>query len=162
MPEPRPPRLNPAYRDRLFEFINQSSFVRHMGMRVSELAWGLARFEQEASPFRLQPFGVVHGGNLATLIDSATFWACFMTDTADGDGMTSVDLKLNYLAAARQEPLTCLGRLIKSGRTLAYAEAEVRSPEGLLMAHGTSTLMRLPGKGMKLGVPMWLDGPAGG
>ena len=50
-----------------------------MGMRVSELAWGLARFEQEAGPFRLQPFGVVHGGNLATLIDSAAFWACFMT-----------------------------------------------------------------------------------
>ena len=43
--------------------------------------------------------------------------------------MTSVDLKLNYLAATRQEPLTCLGKLIKSGRTLSYAEAEVRTPK---------------------------------
>ena len=56
-----------------------------MGMRVSELAWGQARFEQEPAPFRLQPFGVVHGGTIAALIDSAAFWACFMADTQDDD-----------------------------------------------------------------------------
>ena len=107
-----PPRLNPAYRERLFAFINGAPFVQHMGMRCTELEWGRARFEQAAAPFRLQPFGVVHGGNIAALIDTAAFWACFMADTTqDGDGMTSVDLKLNYLAASRHEPLTCLGKL---------------------------------------------------
>jgi uncharacterized protein (TIGR00369 family) len=159
MTEPSPPRLDPAYRDRLFALINGSPFVRHMAMRVAELGWGQSRFEQEGATFRLQPFGVVHGGNIATLIDSATFWACYMAQATDEDGMTSVDLKLNYLAATRSEPLSCQGTLIKSGRTLSYAQAEVRNPEGRLVAHGTSTLMRLAGQGVKLGLPMWLDPP---
>jgi len=42
-----------------------------MGMRITDLSWGGATFEMTASEFRLQPLGVVHGGNMATLIDSA-------------------------------------------------------------------------------------------
>jgi len=148
--------LDPRYRERLFELINTSPFVAHMAMRMSELEWGMARFQMEAAPFRLQPFGVVHGGNLATLIDSATFWACFLSMGNDNDALTSVDLKLNYLAPARTEPLDCVGTLIKAGKTLSYAEAEVTDANGRLLAHGTSTLMRLPNLGINLGIPMWM------
>ena len=105
----------------------------------------------------MQPFGVAHGGNLAILIDSATFWACYLSMDSDHDGLASVDLKLNYLAPARVEPLRCEGKLIKAGKTLSYAEAEVRAGDGRLLAHGTSTLMRLPGLGVKLGVPIWAE-----
>lgn len=105
--------------------------------------------------FRLQPFGVVHGGNIATLIDTATYWACFLSMDSDDDGLTSVDLKLNYLAPARVEPLLCTGTLIKAGKTLSYGQAEARAGDGRLLAHGTSTLMRLPGLGVKLGIPLW-------
>ena len=159
MPEPAaaPPRLNPAYRDRLIAILNEVPFVRHMEMRAVDLGWSLARFEQRPGPFRMQPFGVVHGGNIAALIDTATFWACYLAQPNDDDGMTSVDLKLNYLSAARDEPLRCTARAIKSGRTLSYAEAEVRTPDDRLVAHGTSTLMRLPQQGVKLGIPMWLS-----
>jgi len=147
--------LNPLYRQRLFALIDGSPFVRHMGMRITDLTWGGATFELAAAEFRLQPFGVIHGGNIATLIDSATFWACFLAMDSDDDGLTSVDVKLNYLAPARVEPLACTGTLIKAGKTLSYAEAEVRAGDGRLIAHGTSTLMRLPGAGLKLGIPLW-------
>ena len=98
-----------------------------------------------------------HGGNIATLIDSAAFWACYLPMDSDSDGLASVDLKLNYLAPARVEALRCEGTLIKAGKTLSYAEAEVRGGDGRLIAHGTSTLMRLPGLGVKLGIPIWAD-----
>ena len=39
---------------------------------------GSASFELDAAEFRMQPFNVIHGGNVATLIDSATFWACYL------------------------------------------------------------------------------------
>jgi uncharacterized protein (TIGR00369 family) len=152
--------LDPRYRERLFEIINGTPFVRHMAMTICELDWGLARFQMEAASFRLQPFGVVHGGNIATLIDSATFWACFLSMGSDDDGLTSVDLKVNYLAPARVEPLNCVGTLIKAGKTLSYAEAEVTDSNGRLLAHGTSTLMRLPNLGIKLGIPMWVGAGA--
>jgi uncharacterized protein (TIGR00369 family) len=147
--------FNPLYRERLFALIDGAPFVSHMAMRISELAWGRATFEMTPAEFRLQPFGVVHGGNIATLIDSAAFWACFLAMGSDEDGLASVDLKLNYLAPARVEPLRCTGTLIKAGKTLSYAEAEVLGADGRMIAHGTSTLMRLPGLGVKLGIPLW-------
>lgn len=150
------------YRERLFALINGAPFVKHMGMRITDIAWGAAAFELEAAEYRLQPFGVIHGGNVATLIDSATFWACFVAMGSDDDGLASVDLKLNYLAPARVETLRCAARLIKEGKTLSYAEAEVLAADGRLVAHGTSTLMRLPGLGVKLGVPFWAAGESNG
>ena len=149
--------LNPRYRERLFAEIDGSPFVRHMGMRITDLAWGRATFEMTPADFRLQPLGVVHGGNIATLIDSAAFWACYLSMGSDEDGLTSVDLKLNYLSPARVEALRSTGTLIKAGKTLSYAEADVRTGDGRLVAHGTSTLMRLPGLGMKLGIPLWAE-----
>ena len=110
---PLPERVfNPLYRQRLFALIDGAPFVRHMGMRITDLARGSATFEMVAAEFRLQPFGVVHGGNIATLIDTATFWACFLAMDSDDDGLASVDLKLNYLAPARVEALRCTGTLI--------------------------------------------------
>src|SRR5687767_14763293 len=82
--------LNPLYRERLFALIDGAPFVRHMEMRITDLVWGRATFEMAAAPFRLQPFGVIHGGNIATLIDSATFWACFLAMGSDDDGLASV------------------------------------------------------------------------
>ena len=155
-PSPTSRQLNPEYRARLFEAVNSAPFLRHLALKMTELGWGSARFEMEAAPFRLQPFGVVHGGNFAMLIDSATFWACFLTLDSEDDGLTSVDLKVNYLAPSRLGPLGCDGKLIKAGKTLSYAEAEVRDAEGRLLAHGTSTLMRLPQRGLAIGVPMWM------
>ena len=149
--------FNPQYRERLFALIDEVPFVRHMGMRITDLAWGRATFEMTAAEFRMQPFGVVHGGNIATLIDTATFWACFLSMDSDEDGLASVDLKLNYLAPARLESLRCTGTLIKAGKTISYAEAEVHTADNRLVAHGTSTLMRLPGLGLKLAIPLWME-----
>jgi uncharacterized protein (TIGR00369 family) len=146
--------LNPVYRERLFATINESPFVRHMAMQIVDIGWGTSTFVLEPAKFRLQPFNVVHGGNIATLIDSATFWACFVALGSDEDGLTSVDLKLNYLAPAGVEPLRCEAHMIKSGKTLSYAEGKVFA-DTRLIAHGTSTLMRLPQLGVKLGIPFW-------
>lgn len=97
-----------------------------------------------------QPFGVVHGGVLATLIDTATFWAAFLRLPPDA-GLVNIDLKLNYLQPANDGRLTATGRCIRPGRTLSYTEAYVHNARGELLAHGTSTLMALPGRGIDLG-----------
>jgi len=60
-----------------------------------------------------------------------------------------------YLSPARLEPFRCDGTLIRTGKTLSYAEAYVLTDDGRLVAHGASTLMRLPGLGVKLGLPLW-------
>ena len=67
-------------------------------------------------------------------------------------GLVNIDLKLNYLQPANAGRLTATGRCIRPGRTLSYTEAHVYDERGELLAHGTSTLMALPGRGIDVGV----------
>lgn len=148
-------KLSSDYQARLFAHLNDSPFLAHLKMRIIEIRHGASTFVIGRDTFRMQPYGVMHGGNIATLIDSATFWACFVAMGTDDDALTSVDLKVSYLAPARDEPLRCTARMIKAGKTLFLADAEVRAEDERLIAHGTSTLMRLPGLGLRFGIPMF-------
>lgn len=140
---------NPEYLRELKQIVNTSPYPSHMSMRLSAIDIDSAEIVLEAGPCHLQPFGIVHGGVVATLIDTATFWAVFMRIPEEA-GLVNIDLKLNYLKPGVSGRLTAFGRAIRTGTTISYAEAQVLSADGALLAHGTSTLMTLPGKGLKL------------
>ena len=149
-------KLNDEYLHKLYKLISSSPFPYHMHMRLVSIDWDQAMVELETSNCHLQPYGIVHGGVLATLIDTATFWAAFARLPEDV-GLVNVDLKLNYLKPVQTGILRVEGYCLRPGKTISYAEAKVVDEEGELVAHGTSTLMVLPGKGIKLGVPKFLD-----
>jgi len=115
-------------------------------MKVREIGVGYSCFEIDLNKNHLQPFGLVHGGVFASLIDTAASWAAFYGIEDQHAGLTSVDLKLNYLAPAVSGKLMAKGRQIKMGKILSYAEARVTDKSGKLLAHGTSTIMILKGK----------------
>lgn len=142
-------RINPEYTAALYEMVNGAAFPKHIAFRLAEIGFDTCRVELDVLPQHFQPFGIVHGGVLATLIDTATFWAGFMRLPADA-GLVNVDLKLNYLKPALGGLLKAEGRCIRPGRQLSYTEAYVRDERGEILAHGTSTLMALPGKGLKI------------
>jgi len=88
----------------------------------------------------------VHGGVIASLADTAIFWSCF-GELDESAGITTVDLKVNYLAPVADGKLSARGRRIRLGRTLGLGEAEIFNGEGRLIAHGTSSVIILPGFG---------------
>lgn len=149
------PELNPHYLERLYHAVNTSPFPDHLGFRLASMWADGARVELDIQRRHLQPFGIVHGGVIATLIDTATFWAAFAVIPEDA-GLVNVDLKLNYLEAATGGTLVAEGVLVRPGRSISYAEARVKDQRGVLVAHGTSSLMTLPGKGIALGAPKYL------
>jgi uncharacterized protein (TIGR00369 family) len=140
---------NPEYIRELIEVINNSPFPDHMSMRLLEVALDSSVLELSTDRCHLQAFGIVHGGVLATLIDTATFWAVYMRIPEDA-GLVNIDLKLNYLRPVENGLLIAEGRTIRSGKSISYAETNVLNEKRELIAHGTSTLMTLPGKGLKL------------
>lgn len=79
----------------------------------------------------LQPFGYVHGGAIASVIDAAAFWAVF-PQVKDGMGLTTVDIKVHYLAPVQKGKLVAKGRRIKIGRTLALGGVFINGAEGNL------------------------------
>ncbi len=146
-----PPSVNPAYVQALQELVRGAPFPRLVGMRLEAIAIDSATIALDIDERHFQPFGLVHGGVVATLIDTATFWAAFLRLPPDA-GLVNIDLKLNYLQPASAGRLTATGRCIRPGRTLSYTEAHVHDENGELLAHGTSTLMALPGRSIDLGM----------
>ena len=149
-------RLNEAYIKKLIEKVNTSPFPNHLRMRLVSISLDQATVKLETGQCHLQPFGIVHGGVMATLIDTATFWSAFLRLPED-DGLVNIDLKLNYLKSIVSGVITAEGRCIRAGRSISYAEASVMDKEGSLIAHGTSTLMVLQGKGIHLDAEKFLD-----
>ena len=139
---------NPEYSREIISIVNSSPYPSHMSMRLMELEFDRATVELEIGNCHLQPYGIVHGGVLSTLIDTATFWSVFMRIPEDV-GLVNIDLKLNYLQAVESGTLITEGYAIRSGRSISYAEAKVFNEDNVLIAHGTSTLKILPGKGLK-------------
>jgi uncharacterized protein (TIGR00369 family) len=151
MPEP-----NEAYIKKLIEKVNTSPFPRHLRMKLVSISFDQATVKLETGQCHLQPFGIVHGGVMATLIDTATFWSVFLR-LPENAGLVNIDLKLNYLRSIASGVMSAEGRCIRAGRSINYAEASVKDSKGNLIAHGTSTLMVLPGKGIRLETKKFLD-----
>lgn len=134
------PKLNPEYEQVLSKLVNRSPYFSLLSMEIKNLGWGTCVLEVELDEKHLQPFGYVHGGLIASVIDATAFWAVF-PQVKDGMGLTTVEMKVNYLAPVQSGKIVANGRCIKIGRTLALGEAYVNSTEGSLLAHGTATMM---------------------
>ena len=146
--------INPEYVERVNQLINRCPYFDLLSMKISDVGLGFSELEVDLAQKHLQPFGFVHGGVFASIIDAAAFWSLFYEIEDQDTGVTTVDLKLNYLAPAVSGKLMAKGRQIKLGRTLGYADAEVTDSEGRILAHGSSTVILLPGQGLKASPPL--------
>lgn len=149
--------VNRAYVESLQALVENAPFPRLIGMQLAAIEFDRATIVIDADERHYQPFGMVHGGVLATLVDTATFWAAFLRLPEDA-GLVNIDLKLNYLQPAPLQTLRAEGRCIRPGKTISYAEAHIYDASGTLLAHGASTLMALPGRGLALGAPKFIEG----
>lgn len=91
------------------------------------------------------PIGVVHGGLVCTLLDTVAGCAVHST-LPRGTGYTSIELKVTYLRAvtATSGPLRAIGRVVKPGRRVAFAEGEVLDAAGRSVATASSSLLVFP------------------
>jgi uncharacterized protein (TIGR00369 family) len=134
--------LNPDYVKAVTAMANESPYFKHLGMVIAELGVGEALVEIHSQNIHHQIFGNVHGGVIASLVDTAIFW-CFFAELDESVGITTVDLKVNYLAPVADGKLSARGKRIRLGRTLGLGETEVFNGEGKLVAHGTSSVIVL-------------------
>lgn len=141
--------VNPDYINELKNVVNTSPYPTHMSMQLAAIDFDTALIEMALGHKHLQPYGIVHGGVLATLIDTSTFWAAYLRIPEEA-GLVNIDLKLNYLKPVQAGKLSAEGQCIKAGRSISYAEAKILDEDRKMIAHGTSTLMILPGKGLDL------------
>ncbi len=135
-------KLNPAHVAAVIRAVNTCPFFTLLSMEIRSVDWGESHLEVRVQEKHLQPYGVVHGGVCASLVDAAAFWAVYPQMSED-IGLTTVEIKLNYLAPVSEGRLIGRGKSIKVGKTICLSEASIEDDKGNLVAHGTSTMMVL-------------------
>lgn len=117
-------------------------YLQLLGVQLDALGPGTAEMSLLIEHKHLQPMGIAHGGVIASLLDSVTWWAAFAAQARDNQSrIVSVDLKLNYLSALKPGHAIAKAHCKKSGARLCYAVGEIFDGSGRLIADGSSTLM---------------------
>jgi uncharacterized protein (TIGR00369 family) len=113
-----------------------------MGFTLAQVDYGLAVFECTPDESAYNPIGVVHGGLVCTLADSAA--GCAVQTTLDaGVAYTSIDINVTYLRPVTKDTgvIRATAHTTKPGRRVAYATVEVTDTGGKLLAQATSSCL---------------------
>ena len=135
-------KLNPAHVAAVIKAVNTCPYFTLLSMEIRSVDWGESHLEVAVQEKHLQPYGMVHGGVCASLVDAAAFWAVY-SQMSEDIGLTTVEIKLNYLAPVSEGRLIGRGKSIKLGKTICLSEASIEDDKGNIVAHGTSTMMVL-------------------
>ena len=139
-------KVNPQHIEKLMELVNHSPYFSLLGIKLVDISPGYARVELDIDKNKHHnPFGSVHGGVNASLIDTATYWAAYYHQPEDA-GFTTLDVSVTDLAMAKEGKLTVHATAIKEGRSVCLCEAVVKDDNDRVVAHGTSKLLVLNGR----------------
>jgi uncharacterized protein (TIGR00369 family) len=130
----------------LMDLYHNSPIGRDTKMTLSYNDEGAACFHFPYDPKFDHAMGATHGGPIATLIDNAGW---FTAATRYDTWISTVDLNVKLLEVSRKSDLFGKGRLIRTGKSLAVVEMEVRDERDRLIAigSGTFTVTKVPYQG---------------
>lgn len=122
------------------QFLPTSPYVRHLGIQLTCMQRDQATLTLPFSETVITIGTIVHGGAIASLIDTAAMVAAWSgAEVSASTRGTTVALTVNYLAAAQQEDIHATARVLRRGRSLVYLDVEVESASGTLVAKGLVT-----------------------
>jgi uncharacterized protein (TIGR00369 family) len=118
-------------------------FAGQLGARTADAGDGRAHVRFEARDEHLNPAGTVHGGVLATLVDTAMGLAV-RTATGEDDVPATSQLTVTYLRPGRPGPLEVTAQVRTRGEHLTVCDADVEQ-DGRAVAHAVATFALLHG-----------------
>ena len=120
--------LLPAHRVERWKRVGRgptTHFAEHLGLIVEDVRLDYCRMRLPWRTEISQPFGVAHGGALASLIDAVVVPAIGAA-YEEPVGFATIDLSVQYLGAVRDEDAVAEGWVVQRGSSIAFCEAEVR------------------------------------
>ena len=134
--------LTDAELSRLREAITRVPYAQLLGIEFEDATRGAATLSMSARP-ELERFGgIMHGGALASLADSASAFAVLST-LEGGEQTVTVDLTLHYLRPATGGKLTAHARVLRAGRRVATVSVEIINESGALVVTALTTYLKL-------------------
>jgi uncharacterized protein (TIGR00369 family) len=126
---------------RLRESIARVPYAQLLGINFEDATRGTATLSLSARP-ELERFGgIMHGGALASLADTASAFAVLSTLEPEEQTVT-VDLTLHYLRPATAGKLTARARVLRAGRRVATVSVEIFNESGVLVVTALTTFLK--------------------
>ena len=104
-------------------------FPGHIGMVITQASVSEIRAEFPVRPYLMAPNGYLHAGSLVTLADTCAGYGCRWHLPPEATGFTTVELKSNFLATARDGTVECVAMPAHLGRTTQVWDVTVRHRE---------------------------------
>ncbi|MSO15210.1 MAG: hypothetical protein CK521_07205 [Acidimicrobium sp.] len=101
-----------------------ANFAVYLGFVVEEVKRDYARMRLPARLEMNQPAGIMHGGAIASLIDTTVVPA--VGGPYGNNSFVTISMNVEYLTAVADEDAVCEGWITKRGRTIVFCRAEVR------------------------------------
>jgi uncharacterized protein (TIGR00369 family) len=135
-------KITPAQLRRIQKALTTVPFARLIGIELEDINSGTATLAVNVRRELMQNQGVVHGGAIASLIDTATAFA-IISLLAPKEKVTTVDLAISYLRPATGGRLKAVAKVVRTGRRLFFVSADVFDKEGTLITTALSTYIKL-------------------
>ena len=120
--------------------LETGNYWKHLGMTTVPDADGKAQVNLKVTENLKQFYGNVHGGVIASLLDSSI--AVAVNQQLDsGEGASTVEMKLNYLRPVSKGTLWAESKIIQKGRKIIVGQCEIKDDAGNMVAFGTATFM---------------------
>lgn len=140
---------NPRFREVVTASFARQTFMAKLGATLVAVGPGRVEIAVARADDLLQQNGFVHAGVITSIADSACGYAA-LTLVAEGHDVLAVEFKINLLSPARAKRFLARGRVLRPGRTLTVAQADVFGLEGgdqTLVATLLSTIIARPERG---------------
>ena len=127
---------------RIHEAFASVPYAKFLGLELGEIKPGEANLHLEVRDELRQNQGVVHGGAVASLIDTASAFAV-VTQLEPNERVTTTDLTIHYLRPVTAGRLTATARTVRAGRRLFVLSVEVIDDQQKLVATAVTTYIKL-------------------
>ena len=124
----------------------QAPISQAMSFWITEVDDGFAAFQGDPGPHLLNPMGSVHGGWALTLIDSAGGCAGHSLLPPE-TGYATIETKVNFAKRITENTgrVRVEARVVAQGRQIMSSEARILDRNGVVLAHGVSTILVIEG-----------------
>ncbi|HKF51138.1 MAG TPA: PaaI family thioesterase [Candidatus Acidoferrales bacterium] len=120
---------------RKFHFSNTA---RQFGFRLENAEVGRAKLRMKVQPRHMQIHGVVHGGVLASLADTAGGLALYLA-LPRGSRAATVEMKMNFLEPVQSGTVFAEARILRQGKYLAVLECDLTDDRGKMVGKALMT-----------------------
>lgn len=117
------------------------NFNEHVGYEVLGFRDNRYVIRLEVAEFHFNRYGIVHGGVLFTMLDTAMSRAYLDTLPPEANTGVTLEIKINYLKATDSGALTAYGLLVNSTRRTAFVEGVIENEAGELVAKASGTMI---------------------